>query len=136
MSITKPFTRFLLVALLSGFSLLALVLLTSSYADAVTINEYAVPTASSYLAGITAGPDGNLWFTEEGPTANKIGKITTAGVVTEYTIPTAGSQPLTIVAGPDGNLWFTEYAAGKIGSRITGDYVVCNLNFSIICAYI
>ena len=31
---------------------------------------------------ITAGPDGNLWFTEWG--ANRIGRITPSGVVTEF----------------------------------------------------
>ena len=49
---------------------------------------------------------------------NKIGRITTAGVVTEYPVPTAGSYPGSITAGPDGALWFTEGAGNKIG-RIT-----------------
>ena len=35
--------------------------------------EYAIPTSSSGSAGITAGPDGALWFTEE--SANKIGRL-------------------------------------------------------------
>ena len=38
------------------------------------ITEFPLPTASSGPAGITAGPDGNLWFTEL--VANKIGRIT------------------------------------------------------------
>src|SRR5947209_15279215 len=42
------------------------------------IREFAIPTASSDPGGITAGPDGNLWFTEQD--ASKIGRITTAGV--------------------------------------------------------
>ena len=42
---------------------------------------------------IAAGPDGNLWFTENA--ANKIGRITTAGVVTEFPIPTASQLALT-----------------------------------------
>jgi hypothetical protein len=37
------------------------------------IREFAVPTADSRPAFITAGPDGNLWFTEEA--ANKIGQL-------------------------------------------------------------
>ena len=47
--------------------------------------------------GIAAGPDGNLWFTESN--ANKIGRITTAGVVTEFSDPhgqqrtLSGSRP-------------------------------------------
>jgi streptogramin lyase len=45
-----------------------------------------VPTAGSSPTSITVGPDGALWFTEQ--TGNKIGRITTAGVITEYPIPT------------------------------------------------
>jgi virginiamycin B lyase len=66
--------------------------------------------------GITAGPDGALWFTEAG--ANKIGRITTTGRITEYPVPTADARPSQITTGPDGALWFTESYANKIG-RIT-----------------
>ncbi|MGH2835266.1 MAG: virginiamycin B lyase family protein, partial [Solirubrobacteraceae bacterium] len=74
---------------------------------------FAIPTADSRPEGITAGPDGNLWFTETN--TNKIGQITPTGTITEYTIPTANSQPQGIAAGPDGNLWFTETNTNKIG---------------------
>jgi streptogramin lyase len=57
--------------------------------------------------GITAGPDGNLWFTEGEFDANKIGRITPAGVFTEFQLPGSWTGPLAITAGPDGNLWFT-----------------------------
>ena len=57
-----------------------------------------------------------LWFTE-GQT-NKIGRITTSGVITEYPLPDPMSIPYAITAGPDGALWFTEFGNGKIG-RIT-----------------
>ena len=80
------------------------------------INEYAIPTANSGPAGITAGPDGNVWFTESH--ANKIGQITPKGKVTEFAIPTRDSVPAGITAGPDGNLWFTELGASQIG-RVT-----------------
>ena len=81
------------------------------------------PVSSNPL-DITAGPDGNLWFTSnveghDGP--NRVGRITTAGVVTDFTIefplPLAGG-PIQITAGPDGSLWFTDSGANKIG-RIT-----------------
>jgi virginiamycin B lyase len=49
---------------------------------------------------------------------NKIGRITTGGVITEFAIPTPNSAPQCIVAGPDGNLWFVEGDGNKIG-RIT-----------------
>jgi streptogramin lyase len=70
---------------------------------------------------ITTGPDGALWFTENG--GNKIARITTAGVITEFPIPTADSNPTGITAGPDGALWFAEASADKIG-RITTEGVI------------
>ena len=48
---------------------------------------------------------------------NKIGRITTAGVITEFPIP-AGCSCQDITLGPDGALWFAETGVGKIG-RIT-----------------
>jgi virginiamycin B lyase len=78
-------------------------------AGASAMTEYKVPTLSSNPAGITVGPDGALWFTEEN--GNKIGRITTDGVITEYALPTNFSSPSEITAGPDGALWFTEYGA-------------------------
>src|SRR5437667_256048 len=81
-------------------------------------SEYPVPTTNSQPEYITSGPDGNLWFTEN--LGNKIGRITTGGVITEYAIPTGGSYPEGIAAGPDGNLWFTENGRNKIGRITTG----------------
>ncbi len=73
-------------------------------------------------SGITAGPDGALWFTNN--TNNSIGRITTAGKVTNY--PGTGiSGPFAITAGPDGALWFTNDGIPSIG-RITTAGVVTN----------
>jgi virginiamycin B lyase len=72
--------------------------------------DYPVLSGSPW--GITAGPDGALWFTV---TDAYIGRITIAGSITEYLVPTANSDPFWITLGPDGALWFTEYSAGKIG---------------------
>ena len=38
------------------------------------------------------GPDGALWFAELG--SNKIGRITTAGVVTEYAAPSGTAHDI------------------------------------------
>lgn len=65
---------------------------------------------------IIDGPDGALWFSEN--FADKIGRITTSGVITEYTIPTAGAGPAGMTVGPDGAIWFSETNTDKIG-RIT-----------------
>ncbi|SKG70783.1 hydrolase [Mycobacteroides abscessus subsp. bolletii] len=96
------------------------------------IPSFAAPAATSALvrtkhklgrlrgpATITAGPDGNLWFTES--LANKIGRITPDGQVTEFSAGLSrGSAPDRITAGPDGNLWFTQVLGNTIG-RITPD---------------
>ncbi len=71
----------------------------------------------SFPNSITAGADGNLWFTET--LAGQIGCITPEGQVTEFSKGiTPNSVPETITAGPDGNLWFTQSASDQIG-RIT-----------------
>ena len=62
-------------------------------ATAQTITEFPIPTAGSAPYSITVGPDGALWFTENG--ANQIGRITTAGVITEFPLPNADSYPNT-----------------------------------------
>ncbi len=60
-------------------------------------------TPNVRLWGITSGPDGNLWFTEE--TDNAVGRITPGGVITEFTAGFPTGSPQGIVTGPDGNLW-------------------------------
>lgn len=61
---------------------------------------------------ITAGPDGNMWFTNR--FAHAIGRVTPAGVVSIFADP-AISFPEAITTGPDGNLWFTNAdAVGRI----------------------
>jgi streptogramin lyase len=77
----------------------------------VNITEFPVPTASSNPWGITAAPDGNLWFTEAN--GSKIGEINpTTHAISEFA---SGASPRMITAGPDGNLWFAEFWADKIG---------------------
>src|SRR5579883_962393 len=74
------------------------------------MTEFPVPNSQGGLGGITAGPDGNLWFTEQW--RSRIGRITPQGKITEFL---AGNQPWGITTGPDGNLWFTEYGSNQIG---------------------
>jgi len=87
----------------------------------LTFAEYSIPSAGSLPSFIAAGPDGNLWFTEFGP--SKIGMINTSGAITEFPITTPGCGPVGIAAGPDGNVWFTEAHANQIG-RITPGGVI------------
>jgi streptogramin lyase len=83
---------------------------------AVSISEFTIPTTAPLAAAITAVPDGSLWFTEEN--GNKIGRVTSNGMVTEFPVPTPNSGPRGIASGPDGNLWFVEMFENKIG-RVT-----------------
>ena len=86
-------------------------------------------SAGSSPEGITAGPDGNLWFTER--FGNRIGRITPSGTVTEFSSGiSANSQPYGITAGPDGNLWFAEYNGNRIG-RITPSGTVTEFSSGI-----
>jgi hypothetical protein len=53
-------------------------------------------------SGITAGPDGNLWFTEftSNFSSNKIGQINpTTHAIAEFPTPTGASEPVGIAPG-------------------------------------
>ncbi|MCE7874197.1 hypothetical protein DYH09_28020 [bacterium CPR1] len=75
-----------------------------------TATLFALPNAGSLPAGICAGPDGNLWFTEASAIAGRIGRITPAGVITEFNTGLSSPiQLLGICSSPaDGSLYFTE----------------------------
>ena len=83
-----------------------------------TVVKFSIPDpthAGSFSYGITAGPDGNLWFAVNN--RSTIGRITPAGVyLTELAIPTAAAAPQKIISSPDGLLWFTESNTNKIGA--------------------
>jgi streptogramin lyase len=91
-------------------------------------DEFLIPSwfwANCQPAGITAGPDGNLWFTGYKNTflGSIIGRVTTAGVFNIYYTYTAASGPMGITAEPGGGpwVWFTEYDVNKIGRMRTTD---------------
>jgi virginiamycin B lyase len=90
----------------------AIVAVTSSISPGGpgTVTTYPVPHPAGAGAatplGITAGPDGALWFVEENGDA--VGRITTAGVTTLYPLTSPPRAPMRIITGPDGNLWFDE----------------------------
>jgi len=86
-------------------------------AAALEITEFPVPTKISRPHGITAGPDENVWFTEEWPETRKIGRITPEGQITEFPLTWGAAAPNSIAAGSDGNLWFTDgLGVGRVSS--------------------
>jgi virginiamycin B lyase len=64
----------------------------------------AFPLTGYAPVQLTAGPDGNVWFTTNacGSAPTAIGRISPAGAVTMFPVPTNGYG---ITTGPDGNLW-------------------------------
>ena len=77
--------RLVPACLLAGLIVVAV----AAAAPVGTVSYYADPSISD-PAGIAAGPDGALWFTNHGN--NSIGRITTAGTVTNYTGPSISSR--------------------------------------------
>ncbi|HEU5439180.1 MAG TPA: TIR domain-containing protein, partial [Ktedonobacterales bacterium] len=83
------------------------------------ITEFALP-AHSAPASIVAGPDGSMWFFDDG--THTVGKITPEGVATELTLPyqsgLSGAAQEEMIVGPDHNLWFTDPQTAFVG-RVT-----------------
>jgi len=87
-----------------------------------TVTLYPDTNGGPLPMGITAGPDGAIWFTD---TAQAIvGRITTRGKYTLQMQVSGVSDGIT--TGPDGNLWFTgaAVASGPAIGRITPQGVV------------
>ncbi len=136
--------------LIRGFLALAVgvigtpIVLVASMASPATamptnaIAEFPVTPTDAGPLGITAGPDGNMWFTQLNsngdPSADDIGKITSSGVITEYQIPTANSGAWGIASGGDGNLYFTELAANNI-AQITTSGVITEFAIPTLTAH-
>ena len=71
--------------------------------------------------GITAGPDGALWVTNEegGDGAGSITEITTSGTCTNYTTTnTSDLDDPTGITAADGDLWFTNFGSNGTGTTI------------------
>ncbi len=88
-----------------------------------------VPLGSGQVPyGLTAGPDGHIWFSEAVPNTGGVNGFASSalgvinpnaqGAPTEYAIPTTANGavlPFRIVEGPDGNIWYTGNLSSTIG---------------------
>ena len=89
-------------------------------AQASLVTEFSTGlTALNAPADIAPGPDGNLWFTEQGLLPG-VGKITPAGTITEYPAALL-TVPGDIVGGEDGGVWFTQDGLSESIARIDPD---------------
>jgi streptogramin lyase len=105
-----------------------------SHGDASGADTVTTSSGIDNPVGITAGPDGALWFTNQGPgegSGGSIGRITASGTITSYTDPSI-SAPYGITKGPDGALWFTNQSNNAIG-RITTSGTTSS--FASVAAY-
>ena len=73
----------------------------------------------SLPAWIVAGPDGNLWYTDNA--IPQVARMAPSGRVTLYPVPMTGVATSGIIVGTDGALWFTvtDFGYSGIGSTPT-----------------
>jgi len=71
---------------------------------------------SAHPTGIVAGPDGNLWFTEQ---EGFLVRLSTAGRQTPYHLPASG-LPSQIVVGADKALWIADGDGGVARADTSG----------------
>ena len=91
----------------------ALMLLAAPPAEAQgKVVTFDIPSKGGSTHEVTAGPDGNLWITQDSD--GKITRLTTAGVATAFALPSATSQPVAITPGPDGSLFIAEFAGNAL----------------------
>jgi virginiamycin B lyase len=90
------------------------------------VNEFSLDVPNSFATGITAGPDGALYFVENSPGTppdylnpiNAIGRVTTDGTVSDTPLTGFGGITGKTTVGPDGNLWFGEFNVGAVGEMV------------------
>jgi virginiamycin B lyase len=93
-----------------------------------TWGEIPLKNSNEEPLGISAGPNGTIWFTEVVPVSGGGFQSSAVGVINATaTTPTATEistttpsngktvNPTTITAGPDGQMYFTDTANGSIG---------------------
>jgi streptogramin lyase len=110
-------------------ALLALTLpATAVTASPLESQECFTPTEPTAPFTLAQGPEGNVWFTNEGST--RIGRVTQSCEVTEFS-PGLSSAAYGIVAGPEGNVWFTEPTANKVGYIDPSEPTTSLVEFSV-----
>lgn len=118
----KPFTRRtsftrrvarMSAALVAAFLYTLTLCLAPSSTDRIA---HAQDVPPAFLGFITAGQDGNMWFTET--VGRRIDRITPNGTIASFPVPQDEGAIGAITRGPDGALWFT--AVRAVG-RITVD---------------
>jgi len=103
----------------SGFGNSSIAQATYNPSTGISYTNYAIPSSSNYVSGITVAADNSVWFTEQD--ANGTGVADTIGhgvltgssmAITEFVIPKAAGESPDLPTSPHidnaGNLWFAE----------------------------
>ncbi len=77
-------------------------------------------SSKAQLSGVTAGPDGNIWFADQ--IGEDLGSITPVGAY-QASIST-GVSSAGLVTGPDKNIWFTDFDTDTIDVYILNPQTV------------
>jgi virginiamycin B lyase len=96
------------------------------------IIEHEISYLDSHPYILTFGPDGGLWFCDNG--AGQICRMdVSTGMFGAFPLPRRDCQPVGIITGHNGHLWFTEYAGHTVG-RITVDGEITEFDLPTLSA--
>ena len=109
----------------SGIGRIDLSKLTGCQSDATKcLTSFPLPSGS-HADNAVSGPDGNVWFTDDGP---KIGRIDlralsscgSGSCITEFPVSAPFKGNFTnLTSGPDGALWFLDFGSNSVGRMTT-----------------
>ena len=86
--------------------------------DKVSIFSFA--DESTQPTAITLGPDGNMWFVENG--GSSLGVVTPSGNITEHNTNLGNTYSFGIATGSDGRVWFADNGNNSIGAMDATTY--------------
>ncbi|MCP2335533.1 Vgb family protein [Actinomadura rupiterrae] len=102
-------TRAGAVALATALGTTSFLTASAAAAHAAPVTEHSVPIPDTAPAGLTQGPGGSVWFTEN---AGGIGQVTASGKVKEYPVPLNSQKlrglPAGMATSSDGSVWYTD----------------------------
>ena len=70
--------------------------------------------ASHTVLQMALGSDGAIWFSENGPSSNQLGRISINGDLVEYPLAASNTSLTGITSGPDGALWILDNGLNRI----------------------
>jgi virginiamycin B lyase len=88
------------------------------------VSLFPFPDESNQTTAITQGPDGNMWFIENG--GPNFGIVTPKGKITEHSTGLGNAYSFGIATGSDGRVWFADNGDNSIAAINATDYTVTN----------